>query len=151
MNAPPVIVVEDDPFTRLIPLLLDANPDAGRLAAFRQFMAHDEPDFDGWVRRVRATAGGLYPARVCMVDSQEAMRAALAEADVLVVEALRVGRDDLAAAGRLRLLQKFGTGLRNIDTAACAERGLRVLTLRDRKSTRLNSSHSQQSRMPSSA
>ena len=55
MNAPPVIVVEDDPFTRLIPLLLDANPDAGRLAAFRQFMAHDEPDFDGWVRDRKST------------------------------------------------------------------------------------------------
>ncbi len=41
-------------------------------------------------------------------------------------------RDDLAAAPRLKVVQKFGTGLRNIDTAACAEKGIKLLTLRRR-------------------
>ena len=42
----PVIVVEDDPFTRLIPIVLDPASSEERRAAFADFMAHDEPDFD---------------------------------------------------------------------------------------------------------
>ena len=40
--------------------------------------------------------------------------------------------DDLAAAPNLRVLQKFGLGLRNIDTASCASSGVKLLTLRRR-------------------
>ena len=53
MPSRPVIVVEDDPFTRLIPIVLDPASSEERRAAFADFMAHDEPDFDGWVMRVR--------------------------------------------------------------------------------------------------
>ena len=128
----PIIVVEDDPFTRLIPIVLDPNsPDANR-AAFADFMAHDEPDFDGWIERVRAGSPGLYPAEVRVVTSQEEMGAALKDAHVLVVESLAVGADDLAAAPELKVVQKFGTGLRNIDTAACAAKGVKLLTIRRR-------------------
>ena len=45
MPSPPVIVVEDDPFTRLIPLVLDPNASEERRAAFADFMSTDEPDF----------------------------------------------------------------------------------------------------------
>jgi phosphoglycerate dehydrogenase-like enzyme len=129
---PPIIVVEDDPFTRLIPIVLDPDSPDERRAAFADFMAHDEPDFDGWLKRVRAGAAGLHPAEVRMVTSQDEMRGGLKEACALVVESLQVGSDDLAAAPNLKVVQKFGTGLRNIDTAACAARGLRVLTIRRR-------------------
>ena len=125
MAGLPVIVVEDDPFTRLIPIVLDPkSPDAHR-AAFADFMAHDEPDFDGWIKRVRDGSPGLYPAEVRMVTSQDEMRAALKDAGALVVESLNVGPDDLAAAPALKVVQKFGTGLRNIDTAACAAKGMK--------------------------
>jgi phosphoglycerate dehydrogenase-like enzyme len=128
----PVIVVEDDPFTRLIPLVLDPNASEERRKAFADFMSTDEPDFAGWCARVRAGAKGLHPADVRMVASEEEMRAHIQDAVALVVESFRVGRDDLAAAPRLKVLQKFGTGLRNIDTAACTERGIKVRTLRRR-------------------
>lgn len=128
----PIIVVEDDPFTRLIPIVLDPESAEERRTAFADFMAHDEPDFDGWVRRVRAGAGSLYPAQVRMVASQNEMRAALGDAHVLVVESLRVGADDLAAAPTLKVVQKFGSQLRNIDTAACAAKGVKVLSIRRR-------------------
>jgi phosphoglycerate dehydrogenase-like enzyme len=49
-----------------------------------------------------------------------------------VVESFHVGRDDLAAAPKLRVVQKYGRVVRNIDTAACAERAVKVLTLRRR-------------------
>lgn len=128
----PVIVVEDDPFTRLIPIVLDPNLPAERHAAFADFMAHDEPDFAGWVKRVRAGAGALYPAEVRMVTSEETMRAALPDAQAVVVESFRVWPDDLVVARELKVVQKFGTSLRNIDTTACANKGIKVLTLRRR-------------------
>ncbi|MBX9827471.1 MAG: hypothetical protein K2Y27_21065 [Xanthobacteraceae bacterium] len=132
MPERPVIVVEDDPFTRLIPLVLDPDAPQERRAAFADFMSTDEPDFDGWCARVRQGARGLYPAEVRLVESEADMRASLKDCTVLVVESFRVGRDELAAAPRLKVLQKFGTGLRNIDVAACAAARVKLLTIRRR-------------------
>ncbi len=67
MPALPVIVVEDDPFTRLIPLVLDPKASEERRAAFADFMSTDEPDFAGWCARVRNGSQSLYPAEVRMV------------------------------------------------------------------------------------
>ena len=86
MPNPPVIVVEDDPFTRLIGIVLDPATSPERHAAFADFMAHDEPDFSGWVARVRARVGSLYPAQVRLVESEAAMREELKDARALVVE-----------------------------------------------------------------
>jgi phosphoglycerate dehydrogenase-like enzyme len=127
-----VIVVEDDPFTRLIPIVLDPASSEERRAAFADFMAHDEPDFDGWVARVRAGAASIHPADVRMVTSEAEMRANLPDAHAVVVESFQVREPDLALAGRLKVVQKFGAILRNIDTAACARRGIAVRTLRRR-------------------
>jgi phosphoglycerate dehydrogenase-like enzyme len=125
-------VVEDDPFTRLIQIVVDPTTSAERHAAFADFMSPDEPDFAGWCARVRTASRGLYPADVRMVASEDEMRARLSDACALVVEGFRVGRADLAAGGELRVVQKYGAVLRNIDTAACAERRITVLTLRRR-------------------
>jgi phosphoglycerate dehydrogenase-like enzyme len=132
VSNPVVILVEDDPFTRLIPLVLDPDASEERRAAFADFMSTDEPDFAGWCARVRKGAPALYPAEVRLVESEAGMRANLADCQVLVVESFRVTEDDLAAAKKLKVLQKFGTGLRNIDAAACAEKGVKLLTLRRR-------------------
>jgi phosphoglycerate dehydrogenase-like enzyme len=132
VSSLPVIVVEDDPFTRLIPLVLDPAASEERRAAFADFMSTDEPDFAGWCERVRQGSAGLYPAEVRMVTSEAEMRASLKDCIALVVESFRVGKDDLAAAPRLKAVQKFGTSLRNVDTAACNNKGVRLLTLRRR-------------------
>ena len=87
----PVIVVEDDPFTRLIPLVLDPNASEERRAAFADFMSTDEPDFAGWCARVRQGSPGLYPAEVRLVTSEDEMRANLKDCVALVVESFRVG------------------------------------------------------------
>jgi phosphoglycerate dehydrogenase-like enzyme len=128
----PIIVVEDDPFTRLIPIVLDPSSSEERRAAFADFMAHDEPDFDGWIAQVRAGAAGLYPADVRMAKTEAEMLASLPDCQALVVESFWIGPDDLAKAKQLKVVQKFGALLRNIDTAACAERGVKVLTLQRR-------------------
>ena len=53
MANKPVIVVENDPFTRLIQIALDPTTPDERIKGFADFMAHDEPDFAGWIARVR--------------------------------------------------------------------------------------------------
>jgi phosphoglycerate dehydrogenase-like enzyme len=127
-----VIVVEDDPFTRLISVALDPACSEERRAAFADFMSVDEPDFEGWIARVRDGAASLHPAEVRMVASEEEMRTALRDCDALVVESFRVSAEDLAAAPRLKLVQKFGAIPRNIDVRACTARKVKVLTLRRR-------------------
>ena len=129
---PTVLVVEDDPIMRFIQLALDDATTAERRAAFADFVAHDVPDFDAWRRRVRAQASSLWPVEVRLVSNQEELAARLEDAHAAVVESLQIRASDIARARELRAVQKFGATLRNIDTAACADRGIRVLTLRRR-------------------
>ena len=135
-NSPvtrPVVVVEDDPFPRLIQVILDPTTPAARIAAFSHFFAHEEPDFTGWCERLRARLKRLYPAEVRLVEDPAGLLASLPGARIVVTESLAVGQREIAAAGRsLRIVQKYGTVLSSIDTAACARAGVRVLTLRRR-------------------
>jgi phosphoglycerate dehydrogenase-like enzyme len=127
-----VLVVEDDPFLRVVGLLLDPNTSAERYAAFADFFAHDEPDFAGYVARVRERVGALFPAQARIVSTQEELLAALPGSRGLIVEGLKVGAQELAANANLKVVQKFGALPRNIDEAACAAKGVRVLTIRRR-------------------
>lgn len=126
------IAVEDDPFLRLIGVILDPATPAERIAAFSDFFAHDLPDFDGWLRNLRARLKRLHPATVHIVEDAAQWPEALAQADIAVAESLPVGAAELAAAPRLRVVQKFGTIAAGIDAAACATRGVKVRTLRRR-------------------
>lgn len=132
MTQPPVIVVEDDPFMRLVGVVLDPQTTADRHAAFAHFFAHDLPDFAGWAAEVRRKAGGLYPAEVRLASSREEFHAALPGARVAVVESFGFGREELALGRSLEVVQKFGTITRDIDAASCAEKNVRILTLRRR-------------------
>ena len=88
MPDAPLIVVEDDPFLRVLQVVLDPTP-VERYAAFADFFAH-EADFGDYCARVRATVPGLFPARVQMVETQDELRGALADARGVAVEALDV-------------------------------------------------------------
>lgn len=128
----PVLAVEDDPFLRLIGVVLDPSTPQERIAAFADFFAHDLPDFPGWLQALRARLPRLHPATVRIVDDGPAFRAALKDADFAVVESLRCGPAELDAAPGLRAVQKFGSIAGNIDSTACATRGVAVRTLRRR-------------------
>jgi phosphoglycerate dehydrogenase-like enzyme len=130
--ARPVLVVEDDPITRLIEVLLDPRCSTERQAAFADFVAHDVRDFAGWCTHVRERAPRLYPAEVRLPTTAEEMSAQIGDADALVVESFAVTASDLAHAARLKAVQKFGVTLRNVDAAACAAKGIKLLTLRRR-------------------
>jgi phosphoglycerate dehydrogenase-like enzyme len=128
----PNILVEDDAFTRLFSVILDPHCPHDRVRAFADFMAHDEPDFDGWLVALRRDAGHLYPANVILAKSEQEMRDNLAQSHVLLVESFQVVKADLEHARNLRIVQKFGTMLRNIDESACRKHGIKVLTIRRR-------------------
>jgi len=128
-----VVVVEDDPFPRLIQVILDPDTPAARVAAFSHFFAHELPDFTGWCKRLRTRLKRLHPADVRLVPDQAGLLAGLAGATAVVTESLAVGKQEIAAAGgTLRIVQKYGTVLSGIDTASCGRAGIRVLTLRRR-------------------
>src|SRR5688572_11056733 len=131
MPDTPLLVIEDDPFLRVLQVVLDPDTPAERYAAFADFFAHDA-NFDDYCAQVRARVPGLFPALVQLVDTQEELRGALAVARGVAVEALAIGREELASAPNLKFVQKYGLGLGGIDTAACAERGVAVLNIRRR-------------------
>jgi len=128
----PVIVIEDDRFLRVAGVVLDPTTSGERVAAFADFFAHDEPDFDGYCARVRRRIGALFPSQVRLVDTTEELRASLPGARGLIVESLPVGAEEVAAGSDLVAVQKYGAMARNIDAAACAARGIKVLTFRRR-------------------
>ena len=129
----PLIVVEDDSFLRLIQLVLDPTAPRELFEAFAHFCAHDVPDFGGWCEQVRARVGQLYPADVRLVRDPGELLANIPGANALVVDALPVGAQEIAAAGgTLRLVQRYGTTTRNIDEGACSGAGIQVKILRRR-------------------
>ena len=128
----PTIVAEDDVIIRTAQVILDPRTDPERYAAIADYYHVDIPGFDGWVEGLRERMAGLYPATFRMVGSQEEFRGVLGEADGVICESLTVGADELAAAPRLRIVQKFGTDLRNVDLEACAARSVAVRPLRRR-------------------
>ena len=132
MSIRPVIVIEDDPFPRILQVILDPNVTTERRDAFAHFMAHDVPDFAGWCAETRARVPALYPSDVRLVTSQEELRTNLPHATAVIVESLTIGADELALAPRLKAVQKYGTITRSIDSTACAASGVAVLTLRRR-------------------
>ena len=126
------MVVEDDPWTRPIGVVLDPTTSAERLAAFADFMAHDEPQFARWCEELRGRAGGLYPGDVRLVRSPAELRANLPAARALVVESFAVGTEELECAPQLAVVHKFGAVTRSIDVAACVAAGIKVLGVRRR-------------------
>src|SRR5262249_48170768 len=130
--TPPVIVVEDDPWTRLIGVVLDPGPSEEGRAAFADFMSPDEPDFACWCDQLRARAGRLYPSDVRLVPSHAELPAKLAPGRALVVETFAVGTKELERAPKLKVVHKYGAVLRNIDVPACEAAGVKVLGVRRR-------------------
>jgi len=102
------------------------------MKAVADWYRFDEPDFEGWLTRVRQRVPGLFPATVVFAKDEADMVAKIGDADALVVEGFAVGEAELAGAKRLRIVQKFGGLAGNIDAAACHKRGISVSVQRRR-------------------
>jgi phosphoglycerate dehydrogenase-like enzyme len=72
---------------------------------------------------------GLPALHAAVCTEERALADALPTADVLVAEAAEITRAHVAAAPRLRFIQKFGRDPGNIDLAAARERGIPVANL----------------------
>lgn len=131
----PNIIVEEDRVLRLVNVVLDPATSPELVTAFGDYVAHDVPDFPEWCARLRRDLPRLHPSRVRSADSQQALQAGLADAEVAFVESLSIGEAELALAPRLKVVQQFGTQVDNIDLAACSRRGITVRTLRRRTNT----------------
>ena len=128
----PVLIVEDDVWTRLIGVVLDPTTSPERWSAFADFMSPDLPDFRAWCDKVKTAARSLYPSEVRLVKSQDELHGNLGAAEAIVTESLKIGLAELALAPRLKVVHKYGAILHNIDVPACASRGIRVLAVRRR-------------------
>ena len=126
------IVVQDDKILRFLQVILDPDVAPSRVNAFRDYLAFDIPDPDAWFEEQRQRATAIYPSRILMVEDEDAMRAALPEADAVVSESFRIGAGDLALGTNLKLVQKFGIDARNVDQDACRDANVQVRTLRRR-------------------
>ncbi len=122
----PLIAVKDDKILRFVQRLLDPQVEPARIAAFTDYLAFDIPDVHGWIDHVRKSCGSFYPASVRMVPDQEALRAALPEADGLVIEGLNFGAQELSLAPNLKIVQNFGLDTRHIDMEACGRAGIKT-------------------------
>ena len=131
----PTIVIQDDVVIRTAQVILDPDTDPERQAAIADYFSVDVPDFMGWCDALRRTIPALYPSRVINVADQDGFRAALAEADAAVIEDFAFGADEIEAAPRLRIVHGFRADIRNIDSAACAARGITVKPLYRRVNT----------------
>src|SRR5215471_16835072 len=98
------IVIEEDHFLKIVPVVLDpATPEAHRRAV-ADFFAHDEPDFLGWCGRLQKRLPGLYPADVTFVADEADLATKIPDADGVVVESLRIDETVLSGASRLALV-----------------------------------------------
>ena len=132
MSGARVLLVEDDPYARVLRVILDPHAPDDLRAAFAQMISHEIPDFGGWCSQVRIEASSLFPCEVRMVASRDELRVQLADADAVMVESLQIGADELARAPKLKVVQKYGAVLDNIDRGACAARGIAVRVLHRR-------------------
>ncbi len=126
------LVIEQDAFMRMFVPMLDPSAPQEFFDAVADFFSHDEPDFVGWAAAMRNRVPGLFPARVSLAEDQQHFRELLKSADACLIESLQFGRQELAAAPDIAVVQKYGCITRNIDTAACAERGVEVSVQRRR-------------------
>lgn len=128
----PIIVAEDDNIIRSAQVILDPSTDPDRRAGIADYTSVDLTDFDGFLAKIRGGAPSVFPSTFRMVDSQESFVEAIKDADGTIMESFIVGEEELAAAPKLKIIQKFGVDLRNIDLDACARHNVVVKPLRRR-------------------
>jgi glyoxylate reductase len=126
----PRIVIEEDHFLKIIPVVLDPATPPAHQRAVAEFFAHDVPDFLSWCARLRERLERLYPAEVVFAEDETELAGKIVDADAVIVESFTIDAALVARAPRLALVQKFGTLTGNIDLAACAARGIAVETVR---------------------
>jgi phosphoglycerate dehydrogenase-like enzyme len=121
------LVIQNDHIIRALSVILDPDCDPGRISGFGDYYSVDMPEFPRWCEEIRKKYPTLAPSNVVLTDSQEEFRAALPAADAVVIEDFIFGKDELALAPNLKIVQNFRTDMRNVDEAACKAQGIPAL------------------------
>jgi lactate dehydrogenase-like 2-hydroxyacid dehydrogenase len=124
----PRILVENDHFLKILPVILDPRTSSEHKNAVADFFAHDL-DLISWCESYRPRIPNLYPSEIEFAMDQADFDSKLENAEIAVVESFQVTREALSRAKRLLVMQKYGAILSNIDVAACKERRVSVLSL----------------------
>lgn len=133
MNAKdPVRIVfsEEDTLFRLMEMAVKRQPTPEGEKTLTYFFGPDHPAPRQMLTTMADRLGlpGAMQSIVCVNDAT--LEQALPSADFLVTETTTITREHLrACAGRIKLIQKFGRDVRNIDVAAAHELGLKVANL----------------------
>lgn len=128
----PRIIVEEDRVLRLIQVILDPKVSQERIAAFADYNSTDVSDFSNWLKNLRHKIPKIYPADIKFVTSQEELLDSLPDADIVIVESLKIGLSELNIAKKLCVVYNFGSNTGNIDSAACVKSSIPVFTVRRR-------------------
>lgn len=123
----PEIVIQNDHILRALEVILDPSCAEERRHAFADYYSVDMPEFPQWCGKIQRRYPKVAPAKVVLTNSQVDFRAAIGNADAVVVEDFTVGDAELSAAPNLKIVQNFRTDMRNIDEVACQKRNIPAL------------------------
>lgn len=123
------MVVEFDHYLRILAVMLDPQAPEEHRRAVVDFFAHDIPDLTARCERFRREIPGLFPADVRFAANEEELAPLLPDADIVVIELLRLDAEAVARLKPNAIVLKFGALTSNIDVEACAGLRISVLTL----------------------
>lgn len=114
-----VLFSEEDTLFSLMETALNGEPSEKALAALHYFFGNDVDRELAYLRDLPARVGLPPGFRGVICDSKSNLKALMPEADYLVCEREKIDHDLIKlGAGRLRLIQKFGSDYKNIDVEA---------------------------------
>ncbi|HVN22829.1 MAG TPA: NAD(P)-dependent oxidoreductase [Syntrophorhabdales bacterium] len=130
MAGSTVVFAEEDTLFRLMETALNRTvaPQAER--ALHYFFGEDIRGPVDYLKNLKTTIGLPEDIRGVICEDEERLGELGRDADFLVVERAVITRDMLERwRGRLKLIQKFGSDYRDIDTVAAREMGIPVANL----------------------
>src|SRR5579871_2811410 len=103
------LVVEFDHYLRILAVMLDPEAPDEHRRAVADFFAHDIPDFEARSDRFRRGISGLFPATVEFAADQRQLAERAPDADIVIVESLRLDRELVGRLKPAAIIQKFGS------------------------------------------
>ena len=126
-----VLFSEEDTLFSLMETALNGEPSEKALAALHYFFGDNVDRELAYLRDLPSQVGLAPGFRGVICDSKSNLQTLIPEADYLVCEREEIDHELIkAGAGRLRLIQKFGSDYKNIDIDSAKAFGIPVAYLR---------------------
>jgi phosphoglycerate dehydrogenase-like enzyme len=130
MSGPIVLFAEEDTLFRLMETALNHKLSPQAEKALHYFFGEDIRKPVDYLKGLRSSLGLPSDIKGTVCEQEDRLEELLKDADFLVVERSSITRDMLRKCrGRLKLVQKFGSDYKEIDTVAAKEIGIPVAKL----------------------